>query len=98
MRPQPKEVVEKGWELDERGKKMRVRRSTKGCGIDGLEKGHRYKVDVKREVVEQACWLWGDKEEILVEKGSKDWGLAGLEWERGRLEVEEIEGVEFEVV
>lgn len=47
VRPQPKEVVEKGWELDERGKEMRVRRSTKACGVDGLERGHRYKVDLR---------------------------------------------------
>lgn len=98
MRPQPKEVVEKGWELDERGKEMGVRRSTKGCGVDGLERGHRYKVDVKREVVEGIWWWWGDKEEVLVEKGSKDWNLAGLERGGGTLEVGEIEGVEFEVV
>lgn len=49
-------------------------------------------------MVEGARWRWGDKEEVLVEKGSKDWGLAGLEWEGGRLVVGEIEGLEFEVV
>lgn len=48
--------MEIGWELDERGKKTGARRSTDACGLDGLERGHRYKVDVKREGIEGIWW------------------------------------------
>lgn len=80
--------MEIGWVLDERGRKTGARRSTDAFGADGLERGHRYKVDVKREGIEGIWWWWGDKEEVMVEKGDKDW----------KLEFGEIEGVEFEVV
>lgn len=60
-RPQPKEVLEIGCELDERGKKTGARRSTDACGLDGLERGHRYnKVDVKRG---------GDRGDLVVVGG-----------------------------
>ena len=59
-RPQPKEVVEIGRELDERGKKTGARRSTDACVLDGLERGHRYKVDVKRG---------GDRGDLVVVGG-----------------------------
>lgn len=89
--------MEIGWVLDERGRKTGARRSTDAFGVDRLERGHRYKVDVKREGIEGIWWWWGDKEEAMVEKGSKDWNLK-LELSGGELEFEEIEGVEFEVV
>ena len=45
-RPQPRAVVERGWQVDEQDNELKIRRGTKGCRVDGLESGHRYRVDV----------------------------------------------------
>ncbi len=100
-RPQPRSVVEKGWEIDEEtGKEKRTRRSVQGCGVDGLESGHRYRVDVEREAIEGAWWRDGTKEDVMVEEGSREWNLSEVEPGEGTLEVVggEIPGVEFEVL
>lgn len=94
-------MVEKGWEIDEEtGKERRTRRSVHGCGVDGLESGHRYRVDVDREAIEGVWWRYGTKEDVMVEEGSRDWNLSELEPGEGKLEVVggEIPGVEFEVL
>lgn len=97
MRPQPRAIVEKGWELDEQGNERKIRRSTQGCGVDGLESGHTYRVDVARDKLMGLWWRWGTKEEILVDHSSRDWNLSSLQQEQSPLEVEHIEGVEFSV-
>lgn len=97
-RPQPKEVVVKGWDVDGEGREIRVRRSTRGCGVDGLESGHTYRVDVKREAMEGIWWRWGEKEDFLVEEGSLDWNLSALKPEGMGVRVGEIEGVEFKIL
>ena len=96
-RPQPRAVVERGWELDEQGNEMKIRRGTKGCGVDGLEPGHEYKVDVAKGSLMGIWWRWGTKEEILVEPGSLHWNLSDLAPEQSPLEIGNIEGVNFSV-
>ena len=92
-------MVEKGWEIDEEtGKERRIRRSICGCGVDGLESGHRYRVDVERKAIEEVWWRYGTKEDVMVDQGSHDWNLSEVKREEGNLEVVgEISGVEFEV-
>lgn len=96
-RPQPKSVVERGWELDDEGNEMKVRRSTQGCGVDGLECGHRYRADIEKARLESVWWRWGEKDEMLVEQGSQDWNLSVLPPEQAQLEVGDIDGVEFSI-
>lgn len=97
MRPQPRAIVEKGWELDEQGNERKIRRSTQGCGVDGLESGHSYRVDIAQHKLMGLWWRWGTKEEILVDPGSRDWNLSSLQKETSPLKVEHGEGVEFRV-
>lgn len=75
-----------------------ARRSVFACGVDGLEPGHRYRVEVAKAPLMSFWWVWGTKEDILVEPGSQDWGLGNVQAEEMPLEIGEIEGVEFEVV
>lgn len=96
-RPLPKAVVERGWELDEQGNELKIRRGTQGCGIDGSESGHRYKVDVVPGSLMGIQWWWGTMEEVMVEPGSLDWNLSGLASEQAPLKIGQIEGVEFSV-
>lgn len=97
VRPQPRAVVERGWELDEQGNERKVRRSTKACGVDGLESGHRYRVDVARGELMGIWWRWGTKDDVLVDEGSLDWNLTSFPPEQAPLEIEPINGVEFRV-
>lgn len=100
-RPQPRSVVEKGWEIDEEtGKEKRTRRSVQGCGVDGLESRHRYRVDVEMEAIEGVWWRYGTKEDLMTEEGSREWNLSEVEPGGGKLELVggEIPGVEFEVL
>ena len=46
MPPQPRAIVERGCVLDEQGNELKIRWSTKACEVDGLESGHRYKVNI----------------------------------------------------
>lgn len=97
VRPQPRTVVERGWELDEQGNERKIRRSIQGCGVDGLESGHHYRVDVSREKLMDIWWRWGIKDDMLVEEESLDWNLSSFPQEQALLEVENIDGVEFSV-
>lgn len=97
VRPQPRSVVERGWELDEQGNERKIRRSTRACGVDGLESGHRYRVDVSRGKLMGIWWRWGTKDDVLVDEGSLDWNLSSLPPEQAPLEVGQIDGVEFSV-
>ena len=97
MRPQPRAIVERGWELDEQGNEQKIRRSTTACGVDGLEAGHRYRVGVASGPLMGLWWKWGTKEEILVESGSLHRDFTQLEREQIPLEVGKVDGVEFSV-
>ena len=74
-RPQPRAVVERGWELDEQGSKTNFRRGTKGCGVDGLKSGHRYRVDVAKGSLMGIWWRWGTKEEMMVKPRNVHWNM-----------------------
>ncbi len=74
-----------------------TRGSTRACGADGLEGGHRYKVGVARGGLMGVWWRWGVREEMLVDRESLDWNLSGLEPEPVPLKVGEIAWVEFSV-
>ncbi|MCJ1340715.1 hypothetical protein MMC09_006011 [Bachmanniomyces sp. S44760] len=101
-RPQPRSVVERGREIDEVTGEVKegTRRSVAGCGVDGLESGHRYRVDVDREAIEGVWWRYGTKEDVIVDKGSRMRNLWEIERGEGNLEVVggEIPGVEFQVL
>lgn len=102
IRPYPKHVVEEGWIPDENGNPTSWRMGTKGTGVNGLESGKRYRVDVNMENLKEIWWQWGERDDILIEGG----GAPGTAWrlqdaERGTGEVEwvgEVLGVEFDVV
>lgn len=97
MRPQPRAIVERGWVLDEQGNELKIRRGTDGCGVDGLEVGHRYKVGVTREPLMGLWWRWGTKEEFQVEPGEPGCFLYAVKREEAPLKVGEINEVEFSV-
>ena len=96
-RPQPRAVVERGWELDEQGNELKIRRGTQGCGIDGLEVGHRYKVGVTRGSLVGLWWRWGTKEEFQIEPGEPNWTLDAVTPEQVPLEVGPIDEVESSI-
>ena len=97
LRPQPRSVVERGWELDQDGKEMKIRRSVHAQGVDGLEPGHRYRLDVAPGNLRRLWWRWGTKEEVLVNRGSPECMLSQVQSEEAELEFEGIDGVEFGV-
>ena len=74
---------------------MKIRRGTKGCGVDGLESGHRYRVDVAKGSLMGIRWRWATREEIMVEPGNVHWNLTEVEPEQALLEIGEIDGVEL---
>lgn len=95
MRPLSKEASQR--EREEADRKGHARRSVFACGVDGLESGHRYRVDVGKASLMSFWWVWGTKEDVLVEPGSRDWGLDTIQAEETPLEIEGIEGVDFEI-
>ncbi|KAL8757090.1 MAG: hypothetical protein Q9184_004309 [Pyrenodesmia sp. 2 TL-2023] len=97
-RPQPRHVVKKGRVLDEHGNPTSSRRGTKGIGVDGLESGKRYKVDINQEKLGPVWWKWGERDDILVEPGDRDWSLSLLEKSTGDITWQVGEGVEFEIL
>lgn len=94
--PQPKAVAQRGWEVDEEGNE---RESVHASGVDGLEPGHRYRLEVKREGLEGMWWRWGTKEDFLVDANSPEerrmWSAD--QSEKSPLDFEPIEGIEFSV-
>lgn len=80
---------------EKEGNELKIRRSSKGCGVDGLEGGHRYRVNVMRGSLMGVTWWWGTKEEVMVDPGALTWNL--LPGEQSWLDVGRIEGVEFSV-
>lgn len=49
-----------------------------GCGVDGLEEEHRYKLVLPRRSVMGLPWRLETKEDILVKSGSLDLKLMTL--------------------
>ncbi|KAI1280075.1 hypothetical protein F5Y07DRAFT_355800 [Xylaria sp. FL0933] len=68
VKPDPRAVVERGWERDEHGNERKIRRSTQATGVDGLEPGHKYSVGLNMEALRGCWWAPVTKDEILVDQ------------------------------
>lgn len=44
-----------------------MRRSSQGYRLDGLEDGHRYRIDVVSGALKGVWWRWGKMEDMVVE-------------------------------
>ncbi|KAL8911218.1 MAG: hypothetical protein Q9171_003565 [Xanthocarpia ochracea] len=97
-KPQPKHVVKKGRVVDEHGNPTSARRGTKGIGVDGLKSGKRYKVDADREKLGTVWWKWGERHNILVEPGNRNWNLSEVEKSQGVVIWQIGGGMEFEIL
>ncbi|KAL8805551.1 MAG: hypothetical protein Q9200_005391 [Gallowayella weberi] len=95
--PQPKAIVQRRVVLDENGNEITARRSKLAQGVDGLEAGHRYRLDVAPEGFNNVWWRWGTKEENLMERGSAGCMLHWEDSEKAALVFKAIEGIEFSV-
>ncbi|KAL8678017.1 MAG: hypothetical protein Q9224_005729 [Gallowayella concinna] len=95
--PQPKAIVQRGVVLDENGNETTARRSKLAQGVDGLEAGHRYRLDVASGGFHNVWWRWGTKEENLMEPDSADRMLRQEQSEKATLVFTAIEGIEFSV-
>ncbi|KAK4191326.1 hypothetical protein QBC35DRAFT_27803 [Podospora australis] len=90
IRPQPKAIAEKGWELNDDGTERKTRRPNQPIGVDGLEPGVRYKIGLNEEKLKEIWWAPVPKEDILVEKDQREIGyVQDYEgWVKGGLEFE----------
>ncbi|KAI4265632.1 MAG: hypothetical protein L6R38_009281 [Xanthoria sp. 2 TBL-2021] len=95
MRPLSRAAAQQ--EREEAERTGKARRSVFACGVDGLEPGHRYSVSVAKGKLMSVWWVWGTKDDILVDPESQDWGLDNVQAEEAPLEIEGIESVEFEI-
>lgn len=80
-KPLPKHIVQQGWELNDKEEQMKIRRSKKATGVDGLEAGHDYSVGVRLEMLEGVWWTFATKEEVLVDE-RKGASVQDFEWEK----------------
>lgn len=64
--------------LDEYGNLTSARSGTIGNGVNGLKSGKRYRVEVNRDMLDGIWWKWGEREEIMVERGDREWSLDGV--------------------
>ncbi|KAI4231778.1 MAG: hypothetical protein L6R40_007635 [Gallowayella cf. fulva] len=88
------EAQQKREEAERSGK---ARRSLFACGVDGLEPGHRYSVSVAKGKLMSFWWVWGTKDDVLVDPESREWGLDNIQPEEAPLEIGEIAGVELDI-
>jgi hypothetical protein len=86
IKPQPRAVVQRGWELDEHGNERKIRRSKKATGVDGLEAGHQYLVRLNHELLERCKWTPARKEEVLVDHRGLGSSFREYPWETSSLE------------
>ncbi|CAO1603679.1 hypothetical protein XANCAGTX0491_007259 [Xanthoria calcicola] len=84
-------------EREEAERSGTARRSLFACGVDGLEPGHRYSVSVAKGKLMSCWWVWGTKDDLLVDPESRDWGLDNIQAEEVPLEIDDIAGVEFDI-
>ncbi|KAF2691237.1 hypothetical protein K458DRAFT_399137 [Lentithecium fluviatile CBS 122367] len=82
VKPQPKAVVERGWELDENGDERKIRRSKFATGVDGLEPGHEYVIGLDEGALKSVWWVQVAKEEVLVEGSAEGSYVQDYEWEK----------------
>ncbi|KAL8866458.1 MAG: hypothetical protein Q9174_006291 [Haloplaca sp. 1 TL-2023] len=95
MRPLSKADAQR--EREEAERNGTARRSIFACGVDGLEPGHRYSVSVAKGKLMSFWWVWGTKNDVLVDPECREWGLDNIQAEEAHLEVEEIVDVEFDI-
>ncbi|KAI4103656.1 MAG: hypothetical protein LQ339_004186 [Xanthoria mediterranea] len=95
LRPLSKAEAEQ--EREEAERSGTARRSIFACGVDGLEPGHRYSVSVAKGKLISFWWVWGTKDDLLVDSESREWGLDNIQAEEAPLEIDEIAGVEFDI-
>ncbi|KAH0283150.1 hypothetical protein M436DRAFT_68227 [Aureobasidium namibiae CBS 147.97] len=81
MKPLPKHMIQRGWELDADGNERRIRRSTRATGVDGLEAGCSYSVGLNMDSLEQCKWAFATKDQVLVEKGDAGSHVGDFAWE-----------------
>ena len=81
IKPQPRAVVERGWELDDEGNEIKIRRSIFPTGVDGLEPGHRYSIGLNTEALAAAWWAPVFREEVLVEGEGKGSDVQDYPWD-----------------
>jgi hypothetical protein len=86
VKPQPRAVVQRGWELDEHGNERKIRRSRKATGVDGLEPGHQYLVGLNHGLLERCKWTPARKEEVLVDHQGPGSSFQEYPWETSLLE------------
>lgn len=82
IKPLPKHIIQRGWELDENGKERRIRRPTNATGVDGLEAGCSYSVGVNAEVLERCNWAFCTKEDVLVDHAGVGSYVQDFAWEK----------------
>ncbi|KAF2727137.1 hypothetical protein EJ04DRAFT_148180 [Polyplosphaeria fusca] len=92
VKPQPKSIVEKGWEVDDEGNPRKIRRSQFATGVDGLEPGHRYTVGLDVEALGKMWWAPVDREEVLVDGNAEGSYVQDYVWEKTPLEFQISEG------
>ncbi|THY52477.1 hypothetical protein D6C99_04132 [Aureobasidium pullulans] len=91
VKPLPKSIVQKGWELDDQGNPMKIRRSQSATGVDGLEAGKEYRVGLNMELLEKCKWSFATKDEVLVDRGDKGSSPSDYTWEKGVLDFSVVE-------
>jgi hypothetical protein len=85
VKPQPRAVTQRGWELDKHGKEMKIRRPASATGVDGLEPGHQYLVRLNHELLEQCKWTPARMDEVLVDDPRGDSYTQDYPWETSPL-------------
>lgn len=83
-KPLPKHMITNGWERDENGKEMRIRRPTNATGVDGLEAGCSYSVGVTAELLERCNWAFATKDQVLVDHSGAGSYVQDFAWEKER--------------
>ncbi|CAD0095676.1 unnamed protein product [Aureobasidium vineae] len=84
VKPLPKHIVQKGWEIDDQGRERRIRRSTQATGVDGLEAGKEYRIGVNMETLGKCRWAFATKDEVLVNRGEGGSYPQDFDWETER--------------
>lgn len=86
VKPQPKAIVQRGWEIDENGREMEIRRSVNATGVDGLEPGHEYRVGLNMAALGKVTWAPVAKDEVLVDHADEGSYLQDYPWETQALD------------
>lgn len=91
-------MVKKGRVVDKHRNPTSARKGIKGIGVNRLESGKRYKVDINKEKLDLVWWKWGERDDVLVEQGDRAWNLSEVAKSEGDLIWQVGEGVEFKIL